>query len=609
MTGETEVMTAALQQTPLNDQQLQKLESLVRELDDPQLHWLQGYLAGYAAARQGDSQPEKPAPGPGPSLPLTLLYGSQTGNAETLAETLAERAKSRGLQVHCYDMDEYPVRQLKKEQRLAIITSTHGEGDPPDNAMELYEFLGSRKAPKLADTHYAVLALGDSSYEHFCQTGKDFDQKLQALGAQPLLARVDCDVDYDQPSEQWMQQLLDKLSESSGAASNETGTQASPSPAGQPASAPHYDRKHPYPAELLERICLNGRGSTKRVNHLEFSLEESGLSYEPGDSVGVMVHNDPRVVERLLDNLKLSGSETVELGQETMPLSQALQERLELTRLTRPTVERWAKVSDSRELAQRLENRRELIGWLHGRDLLDLTAQYPVEGLDAQTLVRQLRKLPPRLYSIASSQAAVEEEVHLTVAEVRYEARGREREGVASTWLSNRLAEDGRASVFIDRNKNFKLPSDPDTPIIMVGPGTGIAPFRAFMQEREAKGHKGKNWLFFGDRNFETDFLYQREWLQWRKLGLLNRLDVAFSRDGPEKVYVQHRIREAAPQVWAWLEEGAHFYVCGDANAMAPDVNEALMDVVMQEGKKGREQAQSYLRELTKAKRYQRDVY
>jgi len=609
MTGETEVMTAALQQTPLNDQQLQKLESLVRELDDPQLHWLQGYLAGYAAARQGDSQPEKPAPGPGPSLPLTLLYGSQTGNAETLAETLAERAKSRGLQVHCYDMDEYPVRQLKKEQRLAIITSTHGEGDPPDNAMELYEFLGSRKAPKLADTHYAVLALGDSSYEHFCQTGKDFDQKLQALGAQPLLARVDCDVDYDQPSEQWMQQLLDKLSESSGAASNETGTQAYNTIAGQPASAPHYDRKHPYPAELLERICLNGRGSTKRVNHLEFSLEESGLSYEPGDSVGVMVHNDPRVVERLLDNLKLSGSETVELGQETMPLSQALQERLELTRLTRPTVERWAKVSDSRELAQRLENRRELIGWLHGRDLLDLTAQYPVEGLDAQTLVRQLRKLPPRLYSIASSQAAVEEEVHLTVAEVRYEARGREREGVASTWLSNRLAEDGRASVFIDRNKNFKLPSDPDTPIIMVGPGTGIAPFRAFMQEREAKGHKGKNWLFFGDRNFETDFLYQREWLQWRKLGLLNRLDVAFSRDGPEKVYVQHRIREAAPQVWAWLEEGAHFYVCGDANAMAPDVNEALMDVVMQEGKKGREQAQSYLRELTKAKRYQRDVY
>lgn len=607
-------MTAALQETPLNDGQLQKLESLVRELNDPQLHWLQGYLAGYAAARQSGGEPQKPASGGG-ARSLTILYGSQTGNAETLAETLSERARAKGLEVHCYDMDEYPVRQLKKERQLALITSTHGEGDPPDNALELHEFLHGRKAPKLKDTRYAVLALGDSSYEHYCQTGKDFDQRLKALGATPLLGRVDCDVDYDQPSEQWMNQLLEQLAQSADQSAESVGGTSAPGiphAADQHAEKPQtvqYDRKNPYPAELLEQVCLNGRGSSKQVNHLEFSLEESGLSYQPGDSLGVVVENDERLVEQLLTKLQLSGSETVILGEEQVSLSHALKHRFELTRLTRPTVNRWAKLSNSSELAQRVANRRELIGWLHGRDLLDLIEQYPVTGLEAQTLVEQLRKLPPRLYSIASSQAAVEDEVHLTVAAVRYKLRGRDREGVASTWLSDRLAEDGSASVFIDGNKNFKLPQDTDAPIIMVGPGTGIAPFRAFMQEREAKGHQGKNWLFFGDRNFETDFLYQREWLQWRKQGLLNRIDVAFSRDTDRKIYVQHRIREAAPEVWAWLQDGAYFYVCGDANAMAPDVNEALLDVVMEQGKKTREQAQAYVRELTKSKRYQRDVY
>ncbi|MFX4228327.1 MAG: diflavin oxidoreductase [Porticoccaceae bacterium] len=333
-------------------------------------------------------------------------------------------------------------------------------------------------------------------------------------------------------------------------------------------------------------MALTGQGSSKAVHHLELSLEDSGLNYKPGDSLGVYVQNDPALVARILEHAKLDGEQSIALKEESLPLSQALQHHLELTRLTPPTVKQWAKLSEASDLAKLVDNKRELVDWLHGRDLLDLLQKYPVDGLDAQTLVDHVRRLPPRLYSIASSQAVVDEEVHLTVAAVRYEQRARAREGVGSTWLANRLVLDGTAPVFIDPNKNFHLPEDGQTPIIMIGPGTGIAPFRAFMQEREAGGHSGKNWLFFGDRNFRTDFLYQREWLQWRKQGLLSRLDVAFSRDGPEKVYVQHRIREAGTEFWRWLEDGAHIYVCGDANAMAPDVHEALIDVVSTHGRK-----------------------
>lgn len=602
-------MTAALHEAPLNDSQLRQLEALVSDLDDRQLQWLQGYLAGYAAARKPGGE-GTPGPITGDAASLTILYGSQTGNAESLAEALTERAREKQLEVRCYDMAEYPVRQLKKESRLAIITSTHGEGDPPDNALELLEFLTGRKAPKLSDTRYAVLALGDSSYEYFCQTGKDFDERLKALGATPLLERVDCDVDYDEAAEAWMDRLLEKLvQESTPSQPASTGVISTPGGAAAKAQAPRYDRKRPYPAELLDRVCLNGRGSSKQVYHAELSLEESGLHYEPGDSVGVYVQNDERLVDRLITSVNLSGTEAVDIAGESHSLREALMHQLELTRLTRPTVDRWARLSESRELTERVKDHRELMGWMRGRDLLDLIQDYPVPGLDAQTLVSQVRKLPPRLYSIASSQAAVEDEVHLTVAAVRYQALGRDRKGVASTWLADRLADDARAPVFIDTNKNFKLPEDSDAPIIMVGPGTGIAPFRAFMQEREVQGHKGKNWLFFGDRNFRTDFLYQSEWLQWRKRGLLNRIDVAFSRDTERKVYVQHRIREAAQEVWAWLEDGAYFYVCGDATAMAPDVNEALLDVIMHQGNLTRERAEEYLRDLTKSKRYQRDVY
>lgn len=594
-------MNASLPPSPLNDAQRHQFDALVRELNEQQLDWVQGYLAGYRAALQSPAAPpvESVADSPG----LTVLYGSQTGNCETLAERLAEQARAKGLKVECLSMDDFPNRLLKNTRQIAVIVSTHGEGDPPDGALDLHEFLHSRRAPKLGELQYAVLALGDSSYEYFCKTGQDFDERFAALGAQRLIDRVDCDLDYEEAANHWIERLLERVAKQSPAS---TAQQAMPAVAAQISA---YDRKNPFSAPVLDRVNLTGRGSSKSVYHLELSLEESGLTYAPGDSLGVYVQNDTRLVEQLLEHTGLGAEQSVTIKDELMPLATALQHHLELTLLTPPTVKKWTELSDSNELKKLTEDRRELIQWLHGRDLLDLLQSYPVAGLDAQTLVDHLRHLPPRLYSVSSSQAAVDEEVHLTVAAVRYQQRDRAREGVGSTWLADRLALDDTAPVFIDTNKNFRLPETGETPIIMIGPGTGIAPFRGFMQEREVLEQPGRNWLFFGDRNFRTDFLYQQEWLRWRKQGLLQRLDVAFSRDGADKVYVQHRIRETGAELWRWIEEGAYIYVCGDAKAMAPDVHEALIDVVASQGHKSRESAEQYLRDMTRSKRYQRDIY
>ncbi len=594
-------MNASLPPSPLNDTQRQQIDALVRELNPQQLDWMQGYLAGYRAALQPGAAPVAPS---APDSPvLTVLYGSQTGNCETLAERLTELARAKGLNVECLSMDEFPNRLLKQTRQIAVIVSTHGEGDPPDTAMDLHEFVHGRRAPKLGELQYAVLALGDSSYEYFCKTGQDFDERFAALGAERLIDRVDCDVDYEEAANQWIERLLERVAQASPAS---VAQQTAPAVAAQTSA---YDRKNPFSAPLLERINLTGRGSSKAVYHMELSLEDSGLTYAPGDSLGVYAQNDARLVEQLLEHTGLDPEQSVTIKDEAMPLTKALQHHLELTLLTPPTVKQWTELSGSAELKKITEDRRELIQWLYGRDLLDLLQNYPVAGLDAQTLVEHLRHLPPRLYSVSSSQTAVDEEVHLTVAAVRYEQRDRLREGVGSTWLADRVALDDTAPVFIDTNKNFRLPESGETPIIMIGPGTGIAPFRAFMQEREVLEQPGRNWLFFGDRNFRTDFLYQQEWLRWRKQGLLDRLDVAFSRDGADKVYVQHRIREAGADLWRWIEEGAHVYVCGDAKAMAPDVHEALIDVVSSQGHKSRESAEQYLRDMTRSKRYLRDVY
>ena len=601
------LMTLSTSNSPLTDEQARQLNELLGSLEGHQIDWLSGYLAGWRAAQTGQpsagGQAAAAASAEAPSL--TVLYGSQTGNAEGVAEMLGEQAGARGIKATVVDMADYKARQLKSESFVAVLASTHGEGDPPDGALDFHEFLHSRKAPGLKGVHYGVLALGDTSYEHFCQTGKDFDARFAELGASQLVERVDCDVDYDDPAEAWVNAMLDAIEAKAGATVSAAGSQT----AGSAPGKSQYDRKHPFPAPVLENIVLNGRGSKKETRHVELSLEDSGLTYRPGDAVGIYPQNNPNLVAAIIEKLGLSADETVSLGETQTTLAQALQHYREITVLTKPLMEQWAGQSGDAELQKLVGDPTALTEWMRGRDLLDLIEAWPVEGLGADTLTGMLRKLPPRLYSIASSQAAVDEEVHITVAAVRYESHNREREGVASTWLSDRLEDDATVPVYIDPNKNFKLPEDDDAPVIMIGPGTGVAPFRAFMQEREERGARGRNWLFFGEQHFHMDFLYQSEWLAWRRQGLLDHLTVAFSRDQEEKVYVQNRIRDYATELWSWLQDGAYIYVCGDADAMAPDVNEALIDVIAHEGNKSRDEATEYLRDLAREKRYQRDVY
>jgi len=586
--------------SPLSADQARRLNDALADLDARQRAWLQGYLAGLDV-HDAPAATESPAPTPGE--PLTVLFGSQTGNAEGVAEQAAERARAWGLDVELKDMASFGKQDLKQATRLMAVVSTQGDGDPPDSALGFYELLAGRKAPRLSDDHrFAVFGLGDASYEYFCESGKVLDSRLEALGAQRLCARVDADVDYEETATQWIDATLEAFAALSGSAA------PGPASGASDAAAATYSRSHPYRAEVLEVQPLNTQDSDKQTLHVELSLEESGLEYLPGDAVGVVPQNDPAYVDELLATLRLDGEAPFEEGRQ---LRDALLNDFEVTTLTRPFLNHWAEISDDAELRRLLdeESRDELRDWLQGRHIIDVLEHFPVEGLEADTFIRALRKLPPRLYSIASSQAAAPDEVHLTVAVVRYETHGRARGGVATTYLADRVSPGDRVPIYIDHNKHFKLPDDDAAPIVMIGPGTGVAPFRAFLQEREARGASGDNWLFFGDRRRRSDFLYQAEWLQWRKTGLLSRLDVAFSRDQQDKVYVQDRLREQAATLYDWLQAGAYIFVCGDAERMAPDVHQALLDVIREQGGYDEETAAEYLRDLQQQKRYQRDVY
>ncbi|SDY91109.1 assimilatory sulfite reductase (NADPH) flavoprotein subunit [Nitrosomonas halophila] len=592
-------MNTRVYNAPLSDEKLQQLDLLLRDLDEGHIEWLLGYLSGWRAARNiAKCEYGQGAAG---TVELTILFASQTGNTESVAALLADKAKASGMTVKVFDMADYKLRQLKNERYLAILTSTHGEGSPPDGAMDFYEFLHSRKAPELKGLQYGVLSLGDSSYEYFCQTGKDFDARLRELGATAIVSRVDCDVDYDNAAEKWMQCLISTLSKSSRAAA---------APFSLPVlTGTRHDRRTPFLAPLLENQLLSGRGSNKEVRHIELSLGSAGLRYQPGDALGVYPQNDPELVAQLIQHCAFDPEQIVELNGQSCSVREALMSHREITMLTRSLLKKWAELAQSDALMKLIADKTASAEWLRGRDVLDLVRAFPLPGYDAAIFLDLLRKLSPRLYSISSSQAVVGEEVHITVAAVRYQAHGRERHGVASVWLADRLTSDAVVPVYIESNKNFKLPDDDDAPIIMIGPGTGVAPFRSFIQEREARGARGRNWLFFGDQHFRTDFLYQTEWLAWRKSGLLTSLDLAFSRDQAEKHYVQHRIRAKSREVWAWLQEGAYLYVCGDADNLAPDVNQALLDVISQHGHKSFDEAREFLRDLSRDKRYQRDVY
>jgi sulfite reductase (NADPH) flavoprotein alpha-component len=561
--------------------------------------WLNGFLAGLFS-RGSLATPSQQASA---TIPLSILFGSQTGNAETLAKRAANEARKLGFAPAIHDLASYAADQLPSERRVLVITSTYGDGDPPDNAKPFWERIRNGTAPTIADLQYAVLALGDSSYPKFCAFGKAVDERLEAMGGKRAHARLDCDVDFETPFASWIVTALQALSGSSnGTVIPPAGPVSNSQPSTLNSQPPQYGRSNPFPAPLIANCKLNAPGSSKDTRHLAFSLNGSGLEYEVGDALAVRPCNCPDLVGELIAALACSGSDALN----GVSVHHALLHDYEITRVPAAMVK--AAAERSADDALRRLSGADLNKFVHGMDVLDFIRRYPQAKFCAADIAL-LKKLPPRLYSISSSPKAHPGEVHLCVGIVRTEFGGRARKGVCSTFLADRVPADATVPVFVHHNKNFRPPSDPSTPMIMVGPGTGIAPFRAFLEERRAIGANGKNWLFFGDQHAATDFLYRDEIEAMLREGTLARLDTAFSRDQAEKFYVQQRMLEHARELFTWLEDGAHFYVCGDANRMAKDVDRALHQVIETAGGRTADQAADYIRQLSAAKRYQRDVY
>ncbi|HZP67789.1 MAG TPA: assimilatory sulfite reductase (NADPH) flavoprotein subunit [Rudaea sp.] len=590
---------------PLPEEKAGLLARLVDGLDDAALHWLSGYAAGLAARSEPIAR-EAPlaAVETGGQQQLTIVFGSQTGNAKRLAESLARDAEAAGLAVRLLRADAYPLRELKSERLLYVVISTQGDGDPPDDARGFVEFLASKRAPRLDELKFAVLALGDSSYAKFCAVGAAIDERLAALGAARLVARADADVDIDRVARPWLERALGAARETL----KSTSVSAKVTPLRPARAAAVWNRERPFAAEVIANQRITSRDGTKDIRHIELSLRDSGLSYEPGDALGVWPTNPATLVQAIAEAIGAGPQTAVAIDGQTLPLASWLAEKREITRLARPFALAHAERARNTELAAILAEPGEAAArLLTDYQLIDLLREFPASWTAAD-LVSTLRPLTPRLYSIASSLKAVEDEAHLTVAPVAYQAFGHDHLGAASHFLVNRGA-DTRIPVFVETNERFRLPKDGSRDIVMIGPGTGVAPFRGFVQERAAVGARGRNWLFFGNPQFRSDFLYQAEWQQALKRGELARLDLAFSRDQADKVYVQHRIRQSGRELYAWLENGAHVYVCGDATRMAKDVHAALRDVVATHGGKSLEEAEEFLSALAADRRYARDVY
>ncbi|EAA9217329.1 NADPH-dependent assimilatory sulfite reductase flavoprotein subunit [Salmonella enterica] len=588
---------------PLNPQQLARLQAATTDFTPEQLAWVSGYFWGVLNPRSDADAvtraPERGSPG------ITLISASQTGNARRVAEALHDDLLAVNLNVNLVNAGDYKFKQIACEKLLVVVTSTQGEGEPPEEAVALHKFLFSKKAPRLNNTAFAVFSLGDTSYEFFCQAGKDFDNKLAELGGERLLDRVDADVEYQTVAAQWRARIVDVLK------SRTPVTTPVPSVVSGAVNEIHpspYTKEAPLRASLSVNQKITGRNSEKDVRHIEIDLGDSGLCYQPGDALGVWYQNDPALVKEIVELLWLKGDEPVAVDGKLLPLTEALQWHFELTVNTAGIVENYATLTRSEFLLPLVGDKAQLQHYAAATPIADMLRFSPSQ-LDADALVGLLRPLTPRLYSIASSQAEVENEVHLTVGVVRYDIEGRARAGGASSFLADRVDDEGEVRVFIEHNDNFRLPTNPETPIIMIGSGTGIAPFRAFIQQRAADEASGKNWLFFGNPHFTEDFLYQVEWQRYVKEGLLSRIDLAWSRDQKEKIYVQDKLRERGAELWRWINDGAHIYVCGDANRMAKDVEQALLEVIAEFGGMDLESADEYLSELRVARRYQRDVY
>ena len=585
----------------------EKLARLARDLEGltaAQLYW----VAAWSAAQAGQAQRSGPvaaAPAGKVAERLSIVYGSQTGNAKRVAAQLASRSEAAGLPVRLLRADAYPQRDLAQERHLLLVISTQGDGEPPDDARGLFEFITGKRAPKLPALQFAVLGLGDSSYPQFCTIGRRLDARLAELGATRFSAFGEADVEIEAVATPWTEQALDRVRE----LLKQAGPPARATPLHAVPSRSAYSREQPFAATVLANQRIVGRDSGRDVRHVELSLEGSGLHYQPGDALGVWPRNPPALVGQWLEVLQLDGAQEVAHQGRTLPLRQWLDREREITRLHRGFIAALAATGGHDALARLLqpEQSTRLAAMLADDQPIDLLRRYPATWRP-EALLAALRPLAPRLYSIASSPKAVGEEVHLTVAVVAYEAHGSAHWGAASSLLAA-TAEDGRLPVFIEPNERFRLPADDSRDIIMIGPGTGVAPFRAFVQERRESGAAGRNWLFFGNRHFASDFLYQVEWQQALQDGSLHRLDLAFSRDSEQKTYIQQRLHERGAELHAWLEGGAHIYVCGDSKHMARDVHAALVDVIAAHGGHSAEAAQAWLGELLQQGRYARDVY
>ena len=589
----------SIQLSPLNEQQLNALSSLTAGLNREQLLWINGYFQGFLASSGTTSQVVKSQPKS--DKQLKILYGTHTGRSKTIAGKLAGKLASRGVEVVSVALDDYKTRQLISETNVVFIVSTHGEGEPPAMAEDFHGFITGKRSPKLPNLNYSVVALGDKSYKFFCKTGIDIDQALEKSGANSILPILTLDVDFDEEIDRWIADFTDVFAEipadntpsniQNSSENNET-----------------YTRKNPFHATVVDKVKITGRDSDKEVYHVELSLDGSGITYEPGDSVGILANNSPQLVDDILTVSGFNGAESVTIKEGNFSLSEVLSNHLEITVINRDVVQKYQAIVRNSELQKVIENEELLDQYLYGHDVLDLLQDFPF-SFTAQNLADVLRAFPARLYSISSSQAAVGDEVHITVSTVRYSNKGRLRGGACSTYLADRIEIDSQVAVFIEKNLAFKLPESEETPVILIGAGTGVAPYRAFLQQREANNQKGKTWLFFGERRFHSDFLYQVEWQKLLRDGYLEKIDVAFSRDQEEKIYVQTRLIEKQKEVFEWLKGGANIYLCGDMKQMAHDVQNTLLRIFETQGGLTEEKALEYLKTLKKEKRFQTDVY
>jgi len=580
------------------------LEKIIK-LPDHELNWLSGFCAGLAKSKLNPQQSIQ-LPEQGSVAKVIVLYASQSGNAQLIAETLQLKLGEANITADLKSCEQIKLKQLKDYSLLFIIAATHGEGEAPDNSIDFLELLHSKKAPALAQLQHAVLALGDSSYEFFCQTGKDFEQALLNLNSTKLFQRTDCDVDFEEQADQWIKDVVSKL-ETMDLGNKQTLTTSNSNVAStslQPKMA--YDKKHPYMASVLTVQKITGAGSIKDTYHVELSIENSGFQYSAGDFIGIWAINQAQLVSQILQHAKVDADQTVSFKDDVYNIADLLSTKLELTQLNKKLLVAYNDIAENKQLTSILENNVQQ--YIEKHQFIDLFIDFPTT-LNVEQLIALLSPLKPRLYSIASSQQEAEDEIHLTINAVSESNANGIRNGLASNYLIHQLKENEQVAIYIDTNPNFKLP-DHDNNIILIGPGTGIAPFRSFLQERDSLKAKGKNWIFFGNPNFNTDFLYQAEFKKYLTSGLLTRIDLAFSRDQQNKIYVQDKLLENSAQLWHWLDvEQASIYVCGDIKRMAKDVEKTLLTVIQNEGGKTEVEAKGYLKYLRKNKRYQRDVY